>query len=1256
MFVGEAPGFAEEQSGKPFVGKTGKELTRYCTQNGIDLDDAWLTNVVKYRPEVRGATTSNVAPTVADIVRDEPELYRELQHIQPRVVVAVGRFAARWFIGDVDMEDVHGFAYPVRSSVAEQVTWDRLEGPPIVIPVYHPAAGLHSSEQQPIIFGDFRALGQYLRGEATLEPPVDEYPDPDYYEPRGAVSLIPSLPVAVDTEGLAGRVWGLSYSQILGSAAVVRATNKRGVRSFYSQLLKHTDSVIFHHLPHDVPIVAEMLGLSTVALLKILQGRTHDTMLMSYILRLLPQGLKPLSRRLSGMKMSSYMSIVRPADEKIAEQYLRMLLKNVCKSCDGVGQVVDHERVGKTGKALQPALAKCSECDGDGTAWLAPDEQLVFENGRTRISRGWGVGRRVRGMLKRTNESAENGDEPSSLRDRWNAVDYEYRVKIEDVAGPMREVSLDDVEPQSVAVDYSARDADATLRDYRKLSTMLDVEGLRRPYDIDRRALPMIVRMMEIGWQVDVPYLHKLAGRLERENDRILYKLEQEVGHYVNPASSKQVSELLFDELRLPVIKMSKSGESESTDSKVLNDLRIQLVGEGGRERELRILGGILDYRERHKLRSTYAVALPRTVDKYSRIHTQLKYTRTESGRLCIAKGTLVEVVRDVSKAPKGIPIEDVRAGDLVYTFDEQKRLTIRPVVWAGKTGRKQVARVFWRGDGGHSTGYVDCTPEHRIRLVDGRYVKAAQLRIGDRILSLSRGVGPYGYARMWATGHGEVGKEHRFVYEQFHGEIPAGHHIHHANGNKLDNRVENLELLSASDHTRQHALTAPPERRAKSTAALMKVHADVKAGLREYSVRTGEDTHNWLGLTKEQLEDMLHSCGGKPTGLRDVYGIDFDTAKKYMRLRGVDWKAIRAQYTDDGRRITAELVAEGRRIHETQGQHAAMKFMQMGFYKWFDLQVKYGHEIPYNHKVTAVELMDGEVDVYDLEVEETHNFIAGELCVHNSSSGPNLQNISGRTDLGKEVRRAFVVPEGYVLLEADYSSEEMRILAHNSGDVGLLRAFHDGLDIHVNTAAMIFRIPYAAVQKWQRQAAKRIGFGIVYGISAPALVVQLKLDGVNITVQEAQGYIDAYLAVAYPAIGDYMLDQASFARKYGYVETMFDRRRYLPGVHSALDGVKAEAERIAVNHPIQGTGADIIKLAMAELDEETLPRLRKRGCDVEALMQVHDSLIFQVPEPWAERVAGEVRGVMSNVVKLKVELPVDVHWATNWAKLKETA
>jgi DNA polymerase-1 len=255
------------------------------------------------------------------------------------------------------------------------------------------------------------------------------------------------------------------------------------------------------------------------------------------------------------------------------------------------------------------------------------------------------------------------------------------------------------------------------------------------------------------------------------------------------------------------------------------------------------------------------------------------------------------------------------------------------------------------------------------------------------------------------------------------------------------------------------------------------------------------------------------------------------------------------------------------------------------------------------------------------------------------SSSDPNLQNIPIRTALGREIRKAFVAPAGSVILAADYSQIELRIMAHLSGDSGLLKAFNEGVDIHRSTAAEVFGVGYQQVTSDQRRAAKAINFGLMYGMSAFGLARQL-----DINRGEAQQYMDTYFA-RYPDVQAFMEATRETARDKGYVETLFGRRLYLPEINSRNGMRRQGAERAAINAPMQGTAADIIKIAMIRVDEW----LQQNRSDARLIMQVHDELVLEVPEDQLSTVREAVVEHMSAAAELKVPLIVDAGHGPDW-------
>jgi DNA polymerase-1 len=250
------------------------------------------------------------------------------------------------------------------------------------------------------------------------------------------------------------------------------------------------------------------------------------------------------------------------------------------------------------------------------------------------------------------------------------------------------------------------------------------------------------------------------------------------------------------------------------------------------------------------------------------------------------------------------------------------------------------------------------------------------------------------------------------------------------------------------------------------------------------------------------------------------------------------------------------------------------------------------------------------------------------------------LQNIPIRTALGRELRRVFIPKgEGRVFVDADYSQIELRIMAHLSCDMHLINAFRNGQDVHAMTAAKIFGITPEEVTSDQRRIAKTANFGIMYGISAFRLSQRL-----HIGRAEAKKIIEDYFA-NFPAISSYIEDTLASAREFGYVETVFGRRRYLPEINARNATARALAERTAINAPIQGTSADIIKMAMINVDR----RISEAGLQSRMVLQIHDELVFDAVLKETEQLERIVREEMENVIELSIPLTIECNHGNNW-------
>ncbi|MBU4342654.1 MAG: DNA polymerase I [Candidatus Omnitrophica bacterium] len=261
------------------------------------------------------------------------------------------------------------------------------------------------------------------------------------------------------------------------------------------------------------------------------------------------------------------------------------------------------------------------------------------------------------------------------------------------------------------------------------------------------------------------------------------------------------------------------------------------------------------------------------------------------------------------------------------------------------------------------------------------------------------------------------------------------------------------------------------------------------------------------------------------------------------------------------------------------------------------------------------------------------------------SSSNPNLQNIPIKTEQARRIRKAFIGEKGNLILSCDYSQIELRILAHLSGDEELMSAFEKDKDVHVHTASLIFDVKEKDVSPQQRSSAKTVNFGIVYGISAFGLSRSLYTDPAS-----AQQFIDSYFE-RYPRVKMYMEDKIEEARDTGYVTTLFNRRRYVPEINTGALREQQQAERIAINAPIQGSAADLIKIAMIDIHNE----IKKKGLSSIMTLQVHDELVFEVPEKEMKVMQELVKTRMEQAVKLSVPVKVSVKYGKNWMEMEES-
>lgn len=401
------------------------------------------------------------------------------------------------------------------------------------------------------------------------------------------------------------------------------------------------------------------------------------------------------------------------------------------------------------------------------------------------------------------------------------------------------------------------------------------------------------------------------------------------------------------------------------------------------------------------------------------------------------------------------------------------------------------------------------------------------------------------------------------------------------------------------------------------------------------------------------------------------LYKVELPLANVLAKMENLGFEVDKQGIEDYGKMLSAEISELEKSIYESAGTEFNINSpKQLGkvLFEDLGLPAKKKTKSGYSTNAEVLEGLRYEHPVVDMvlnyrtlaKLNSTYcegllKVIAPDGRIHSSfnqtetrtgrisSTEPNLQNIPVRTELGREMRKFFCAREGMVLVDADYSQIELRVLAHIANDKNMIEAFKNGDDIHAITASQVFNIPLEMVTPVMRSRAKAVNFGIVYGIGAFSLA-----KDIGVSNKEAKRYIENYLA-HYSGVDEYMKRVVERAKLDGYVETMFGRRRYLPELSSGKHMLRAFGERVARNMPIQGTAADIIKIAMIRVDE----RLKKENSAARLILQVHDELIVEAPQAEAAKVSALLKEEMENAVKLSVPLTADAATGKTWYDAK---
>lgn len=580
MLVGEAPGREEAYRGQPFVGKSGQLQESLLARHGLSARHWYRTNVVKLYID------GNPDPTPALVREWTPVLRAEVKECRPRIIVAVGRFAARWFLGDgVDMEAVHGI--PHRPGAFDASRASRAGSATVVLPVYHPAYGLHDPDKRAFVAHDYYQVAQLVKTVSSghtdnIRFPVDEHAGREEYLDVGGRELEFVLDgasvLALDTEGTPEDPWSIQVSVWPGHGMVLRRSCHdfgRGIGALRRAVDQGTVFAV-HNAMYDLE-VCRALGLE-------LRGaRLWDTMYASFLLRLEPQGLKPLAYRRLGMAMSTYAETVGDAGRD--------------KQIDYLGRVMSRK-------------------------WPKPEPRLVESNdGSTRVYTPQSAARRAESIALDALT-----DDDVDIADRWAKIDDDLRAAVEQQLGPMPVGTLADVE-RHVAVRYAARDADATLRLYYVLGADLDVKKLGGLMRSGMRVLPVFEEMQYHGLPASRRHFERLADDMDREMFRLRKRISKLYfgGRPFNPASHVQVATLLRRQ-GVSATKLTSTGVA-STGKKSIEYLR--KVNDAVRS--------VIEWREHQKIRDAFCAPIlarmPEDVD-IANVRCRIKVTRVHTRRL----------------------------------------------------------------------------------------------------------------------------------------------------------------------------------------------------------------------------------------------------------------------------------------------------------------------------------------------------------------------------------------------------------------------------------------------------------------------------------------------------------------------------------------------------------------------------------------------------------------------------------------------
>ena len=583
VLIGEGPGVDEDKIGRPFVGVSGRVLDDLLARAGVARSDVWVTNLLKRH------IYGNLDPKPHEVAEDKPLLDAELAAIRPELIITMGAFATRHFLGPgATMDMVHGLLH---ESPARDVT----HGKPI-LPVYHPAAGLHDTDMLASIYWDFEQVEKAFKG--ALRPhnptPMDTEVVP-IQELAESAAAAGEFDLAIDTEfdprTQPPRPWGLSITHAPHTASVVLADDAEGLLLVHA-LAEQARYIYIHNLLADLPVLDQLLPHFDLRphCLPGSQPRIIDTMVLSYHQTIWPQGLKPLVYRLARSSMGSFEDLVRPVQLEMALDWLH--------------------------RANQ-------------TQYPPPQEEAKVDEatGRVKFSKPWSLNRRIKRILSDWVKDPD-GVDPTK---RWGNIKPHLQQPAIDAHGAFPVVTVFDAD-QAKATQYAGEDADGTFRIAPVLMYFMKREGLQDILDVDMPAIPLVDHMQTVGMPVDADKLNDLAEEMTVRSEALQVELEDLVGHKLNPNSPDQVAEVLFDELGLEASRLTATGK-RSTSKKVLTPHRADNP----------VVHKVLLFKELLKIKTSFCANITRRTER-KRVHANIRVTRAKTGRLATTEPNLLAI------------------------------------------------------------------------------------------------------------------------------------------------------------------------------------------------------------------------------------------------------------------------------------------------------------------------------------------------------------------------------------------------------------------------------------------------------------------------------------------------------------------------------------------------------------------------------------------------------------------------------------